>query len=72
MTIVKKTADGAYLVYDYGQAPIEGVAVYRYRNGVWACDIDGSSSKTTNEDCVHVRRVQSEIASPNPLTHYAK
>ena len=72
MTIVKKTADGAYLVYDYGQAPIEGIAVYQYRNGAWRCEMDGSSSKTTNEDCVHVRRVQSEIASPNPLTHYAK
>jgi len=45
------TAPGVYLVHEGHQRPVEGTAVYHYRNGIWKCERHGTP-RGTSPGCV--------------------
>ena len=45
---------GTYLVHQPGQRPVEGTGVYLYKSGVWVCEVDGTTYRTTRQDCKHI------------------
>lgn len=68
--LVKKTAEGCWLIHEQGQPPIEGTAVYRYSHGisglgqhpVWyceECDRRKSEAIITMPYCWHMAKVKS-------------
>lgn len=44
-------ADGVWNVHQWGQRPVEGVAVYRYSWG-YECEQDGA------QECIHIQSVR--------------
>jgi hypothetical protein len=38
---VTRVSDGVWSVHSLGQRPVEGVAVWRYANGLWRCERHG-------------------------------
>ena len=45
---------GTYLIHAPGQRPVEGVAVWRYSAGTWACEADGA------QPCLHIQLAKQE------------
>lgn len=53
---VKETTPGVWLVYQPGQRPVEGVAVWQYQNGDIVCERHLYNGHTPVV-CEHVRAV---------------
>ena len=54
--LVASPAADVYQVHRLGQRPIEGVAVYYYReSGQWLCEADRRMPRGTMPDCEHIR-----------------
>ena len=54
---VKQSSDGAWLVYEVGWRPIEGLAVHKYTWG-WRCECGVIlNGRSTVPACAHIRAV---------------
>ena len=58
MIAVTCPIDGAYLVHDEQQRPVEGVAVYHYDFG-WVCE-ECSGNNSGQRFCAHINLVIKE------------
>ena len=54
--LVKETIEGTWLVYEPGQRPTDGVAVWRYDNGLYVCSVIGHDAW----GCDHIKAVLEE------------
>ena len=51
----------------WGKSESSGTAVYHYRRAdVWECERCGTSSGTSNPECLHVRCVRESLAPQWP------
>ena len=50
--MVTTTTEGVFLVHSPEQPPVNGMAVYRYPNGIWACELHGP------QGCAHIEEAQ--------------
>jgi hypothetical protein len=60
---VTQTADGVFMCHDRGLGPPTGTAVYRYRNGLWACQDHPGDRNNDRPECCHVLAVKAFLSS---------